>query len=142
KGRVPRTAGSHRLVEGRHGGARGDTHRRPGAGDVEGQAAAGQSQRQAAGHALEKAAAQIKLIAPTHTMKSAYELAMERLNKTSPTIKLSEQQKQDLAELDSKYAAKMAERELLVQDELRKAMEKGDVEAVEQLQKQLLSDRK
>jgi hypothetical protein len=75
-------------------------------------------------------------------MKSAYELAMERLNKTSPTVKLSDQQKKELAEIDSKYAAKIAERELLVQDELKKAMEKGDAEALEQLEKQLVSNRK
>jgi hypothetical protein len=30
-------------------------------------------------------------------MKSAYELAMERLNKTAPTVKLSAAQKKDLA---------------------------------------------
>ncbi|HZV33525.1 MAG TPA: hypothetical protein VFB72_03035 [Verrucomicrobiae bacterium] len=75
-------------------------------------------------------------------MKSAYELAMDRLNKTSPTIKLTDKQKQELAEIESKYAAKIAERELFVRDELRKASEKGDYEAVEQLEKQLVSDRK
>jgi LTXXQ motif family protein len=75
-------------------------------------------------------------------MKSSYELAMERLNKSSPTVKLTEKQKQELAEIDSRYAAKIAERELLVQDELRKAIEKGDGEAVEQLEKQRISNRK
>jgi hypothetical protein len=75
-------------------------------------------------------------------MKSAYELAMERLNKTSPTVKVTDQQKQELAEIDSKYAAKIAERELLVRDELRKASAKGDFETIEQLEKQLVSDRK
>ena len=75
-------------------------------------------------------------------MKSAYELAMERLNKTSPIIKITDKQKKELAEIDSKYAAKLAERELLVRDELQKAAEKGDYEAMEQLNKQLISDRK
>lgn len=75
-------------------------------------------------------------------MKSAYELAMERLNKTAPTIKLTDKQKKDLAEIDSKYAAKIAERELFLKDEFTKAAEKGDGEAMEQLQKQLASDRK
>lgn len=75
-------------------------------------------------------------------MKSAYELAMERLNKTSPTVKLTDKQKKELAEIDSKYAAKIAERELLVHDELKKAVEKGDMESVAQLEKQLVSDRK
>lgn len=75
-------------------------------------------------------------------MKSAYELAMERLNKASPVAKLTDKQKKELAEIDSKYAAKIAERELLLKDEMGKAAAKGDVEAMEQLQKQLASDRK
>jgi hypothetical protein len=75
-------------------------------------------------------------------MKSAYELAMERLNKTAPTAKVTEKQKKELAEVDSKYAAKLAERELLLKDEMTKAVEKGDYEAVQQLEKQLVSDRK
>lgn len=75
-------------------------------------------------------------------MKSAYELAMERLNKSSPTVKLSNEQKAQLAELDSQCAAKIAERELFLKDEIVKAVDKGDPEAIEQLEKQLLSDRK
>ncbi len=75
-------------------------------------------------------------------MKSSYELAMERLNKNSPAIKITEQQKKDLAEVDSIYAAKIAERELLVKDQLRKAIEKGDMTEMELLEKQLASDRK
>jgi len=75
-------------------------------------------------------------------MKSAYELAMERLNKTAPTVKMTDQKKKELAEIDSVYAAKLAERELFVKDELRKAAEKGDGEAFSQIQKQIISDRK
>ena len=75
-------------------------------------------------------------------MKSAYELAMERLNKTSPAAKLSDEQKRQLAELESKCTAKIAERELFLKGEITKAVDKGDFEAVEQLEKQLVSDRK
>ena len=75
-------------------------------------------------------------------MKSAYELAMERLNKTSPTVKLSAEQKKAIAELESKAAAKVAKRELFVKGEIAKAVDKGDYEAIEQLEKQLVSDRK
>jgi hypothetical protein len=75
-------------------------------------------------------------------MKSAYELAMERLNKVSPSVKLTDKQRAELADIDSKYAAKIAERELLLQDELRKAAAKGDMEALEQIEKQLASNRK
>ena len=36
-------------------------------------------------------------------MKSSYELAMERLNKTAPAVKLTATQKKQLAELDARY---------------------------------------
>jgi hypothetical protein len=75
-------------------------------------------------------------------MKSSYELAMERLGKSSPTVKLTAEQKKEIAELESKCAAKVAERELLLKDEIVKAIDKGDAEAVAQLEKQLNSDRK
>ena len=75
-------------------------------------------------------------------MKSAYELAMERLSKSSPTVKLSDEQKRQIADLESQCAAKIAERELLLQGEMTKAAQKGDAEAMEQLEKQLASDRK
>ncbi len=75
-------------------------------------------------------------------MKSAYELAMERLNKSSPTVKLTDAQKKKLAELDSKYAAKIAEREIALKDEATKAAEAGDFDKVEQLQQQLVAERK
>ena len=75
-------------------------------------------------------------------MKTAYELAMERLNKTAPTVKLTAEQKKEIAELESKCAAKTAERELFIKGEIEKAINKGDAEAVEQLEKQLVSDRK
>jgi len=75
-------------------------------------------------------------------MKSAYELAMERLNKTAPVTKLTAEQKKQLAELDSKYAAKIAEREIFAKGELAKAADKGDFETFTQVEKQLVSDRK
>jgi hypothetical protein len=75
-------------------------------------------------------------------MKSAYELAMERLQKSSPTVKLTAGQKKEIAELEAKCAAKIAERELFIRDEITKAVNKNDFEAVEQLEKQLVSDRK
>jgi hypothetical protein len=75
-------------------------------------------------------------------MKSAYELAMERLSKTAPAVKLSTEQKRQLAELDSQCAAKVAERELFLKDQIVKAVNSGDAEAIEQLEKQLVSERK
>jgi hypothetical protein len=75
-------------------------------------------------------------------MKSAYELAMERLNKTSPTVKLNAGQKKGLAELDSKYAAKIAEREISLRDEISKLAASGEVEKMGELQQQLVRERK
>jgi hypothetical protein len=67
---------------------------------------------------------------------------MERLSKAAPEVKLTDTQKKEIAELESKYKAKIAERELLVERERVKAIDKGDFEAIEQLEKQLVSDRK
>ena len=75
-------------------------------------------------------------------MKTAYELAMERLSKASPSLKLSDEQKKQLAELESQCSAKIAERELFLQGEIAKAIDRGDDEAITQLEKQLVSDRK
>ena len=67
---------------------------------------------------------------------------MERLNKSAPIGKLSDQQKKELAELDAKYAAKLAEREIFLKGEAEKAAGKGEWEAMEQFQQQLVRDRK
>jgi hypothetical protein len=75
-------------------------------------------------------------------MKSAYELAMERLNKSSPTVKTSAAQKKALAELDSQYAAKIAGRELALKDQAAQAAAGGEVEKMEQLTQQLVIERK
>jgi hypothetical protein len=73
-------------------------------------------------------------------MKSAYELAMERLQKASPSLSLTDEQKKELSELDSKYRAKIAEKELFLKDQIRKAQTAGKVEDVESLEKQLASE--
>jgi hypothetical protein len=75
-------------------------------------------------------------------MKTSYELAMERLGKTAPTVKVTAGQKQQLAELDSQYAAKLAEREIALKDEIARVAAVGDVEKVEKLQQQLVNERK
>ena len=54
-------------------------------------------------------------------MKSAYELAMERLEKNAPSVALTSEQKTQLAEIDSSYKAKIAEKELFLKDQIRKA---------------------
>ena len=75
-------------------------------------------------------------------MKSSYELAMERLNKTAPATKLSAGQKKQIAELEAKGKARIAERELALKDEIAAAAGAGDYEKMEQLQQQLVQERK
>lgn len=75
-------------------------------------------------------------------MKSSFELAMERLAKSAPTAKVTPEQKARLAEIDSIYNAKLAERELFLQGQIMEAAQKGDAETFESMQKQLAADRK
>lgn len=74
-------------------------------------------------------------------MKSAYELAMERLQKQSPTVKLTPAQKAALAELDSQYAAKIAQREIGLKDAILKSESNGDTEEAAKLRMQLQTER-
>src|SRR5215471_594991 len=73
-------------------------------------------------------------------MKSAYELAMERLAKDQPIVTLTDDQKKQLADVDSTYKARIAEKELFLKGELAKAQAAGKFEDVESLQKQLTSE--
>jgi hypothetical protein len=73
-------------------------------------------------------------------MKSAYELAMERLQQASPSLSLTEEQKKELAEIDSKYRAKIAEKELFLRDQIRKAQTESKADDIASLEKQLASD--
>jgi hypothetical protein len=73
-------------------------------------------------------------------MKSAYELAMERLQKGSPSTSLTDEQKKELAEVDSKYQAKIAEKELFLKDQIRKAQTEGKADDIDSLQNQLVSE--
>lgn len=70
-------------------------------------------------------------------MKSAYELAMERLEKSAPTQKLNDDQKARIAEINSLYGSKIAEKETFLQGEIVKSKAKGDMTAVAELQDQL-----
>ena len=73
-------------------------------------------------------------------MKSAYELAMERLAKNQPIVTLTDDQKKQLAEIDSTFKAGIAEKELFLKGEIQKAQMTGKIEEVESLQKQLTSE--
>ena len=71
-------------------------------------------------------------------MKSAYELAMERLAKSEPKEKpLSAAQKSRLAEIDTLFKGKWAEREVFLKGQLEKALADGDADSAEQVRIQL-----
>jgi hypothetical protein len=73
-------------------------------------------------------------------MKSAYELAMERLQKSSPSVTLTAQQKAQLAEVDASFNAKIAERKIFLTDQIKKSAAAGKLDEVESLEKQLIAD--
>ena len=73
-------------------------------------------------------------------MKSAYELAMERLQKTAPSVSLTEEQKGQIAEVDSTFRALIAERQVFLKDQIAKAQTAGKFEEMEELEKQLASE--
>lgn len=72
-------------------------------------------------------------------MKSAYELAMEKLRRQDAERgeseeRLTDAQRAEIAELRQFHKARMAEREILHKAELRKAGEKRDPEALRALE--------
>ncbi|MFT3829631.1 MAG: hypothetical protein QM691_07995 [Opitutaceae bacterium] len=75
-------------------------------------------------------------------MKSAYELAMERLKAAEPdTAPLSAEQKERLAELDARYKAKIAEREIFLQKAYNEALERGEAEEVVKIRQQMANEK-
>jgi len=73
-------------------------------------------------------------------MKSAYELAMERLAKNQPIVTLTDDQKNQLADVDSTFKARIAEKELFLKDQIRTAQSAGKFEEMGSLEKQLASE--
>ena len=69
-------------------------------------------------------------------MKSAYELAMSRLEKNAPSVSLTEKQKSAIAEVDSEVNAKLAEKKLFLEGELAKA----DPAEKDEIRRQLASE--
>ena len=65
---------------------------------------------------------------------------MERLQKDSPTQVLTEEQRKEIAEIDSLYRARIAERELLLKEQIQKETAAGKFAEVEQLQQQLATE--
>ena len=65
---------------------------------------------------------------------------MERLEKQSPTSKLTEKQKAEIAEIDSTYKAKIAEREVFLKDQIAKVQASGNYGELLELEQELARD--
>ena len=76
-------------------------------------------------------------------MKSAYELAMERLAKSDPAAgrALSPEQKARLGEIDRIYKGKIAEREIFLKQQLEKAFADQKADEIEKIKQQLANER-
>jgi len=71
-------------------------------------------------------------------MKSAYELAMERLEKENPSgPPLTDEQKKALAEADQACDAKIAEKKILAEQEMQSA---GNPQVIREIQDRLQED--
>ena len=76
-------------------------------------------------------------------MKSAYELAMERLAKSDPTGggKLSAEKKTRLAEVDRVYKGKLAEREIFLKQQLETALAAQNADDFEKIKRQIIDEK-
>ena len=69
-------------------------------------------------------------------MKSAYELAMSRLEKSAPTVSLTAAQKRAAAEVDSEVNAKIAEKKIFLEGQMATA----EPAEKEEIRRQLVSE--
>jgi hypothetical protein len=76
-------------------------------------------------------------------MKSAYELAMERLYKSDPqsSKSLSKVQRDRLSEIDRVFLGKIAEREIFLKQRLEQALSGRDADEADKIRKQIASER-
>lgn len=75
-------------------------------------------------------------------MKSAYELAMERLARSEPAnAPLTAEQKARLADLDRVYQGRIAEREIFLKQQLNTALAGQKLDEADQVRKQIASER-
>jgi hypothetical protein len=75
-------------------------------------------------------------------MKSAYELAMERLAKSDPSAApLTPKQKAQLAEIDRVYQGKVAEREIFLKQQLQTALAARNLEEADKIRQQVVNEK-
>jgi hypothetical protein len=71
-------------------------------------------------------------------MKSAYELAMERMGGDEKP--LTAEQKERIADVDAKYKAKIAERRIFLEKAIQDALAQEKTEEAEELRSQLVQE--
>lgn len=75
-------------------------------------------------------------------MKSAYELAMERLEESEPAKQpITNEVKKALADIDEKFNAKIAEREIFLTQKLATASSTGDRVEADAIRKQISNEK-
>jgi hypothetical protein len=76
-------------------------------------------------------------------MKSAYELAMERLSKSDPQSpkSLTPEKRARLADVDRVFLGRIAERDIFLKQRLEQALSGRDAEEVDKVRKQIASER-
>lgn len=76
-------------------------------------------------------------------MKSAYELAMERLQRSEPGAEqpLTQEQKEQLAEINRVYQGRIAEREIFLKQRLAETQSRGELEEADKIRQQIASER-
>jgi len=76
-------------------------------------------------------------------MKSAYELAMERLNASDPksSKSISAEKKEQLAAIDRVYQGKIAEREIFLHQKLNEALSEGNADEADNIRQQMASEK-
>ena len=76
-------------------------------------------------------------------MKSAYELAMERLSKSDPDASkpLTAEKKARLAEIDRVFKGKLAEREIFLKQQLTAALTARKLDEADQVRQQIAGEK-
>jgi hypothetical protein len=76
-------------------------------------------------------------------LKSAWELALEKLNaqETTPVERLSDDQKAAIAEIRSRYKAKIAEAEIAAESRIKQLAQSGAFDQIEPIRQKLVDDR-
>jgi cysteinyl-tRNA synthetase len=73
-------------------------------------------------------------------MKSAYELAMERMGGDGESKPLTDEQKEKIAEVETRYKAKIAERKIFLEKSLSDAIEQHNHEEADTIRRQLADE--